>query len=319
MSEVVNSNATETMHRFEDLPIGQYFWYGCNTRYKLLWCKIADDGRSILCYAGNSCMRVTFDVPREDGSNRFERSHGYLIYPRTVLHRWLNGNPLTDYERNNWPNYRISMNWPNSFKQSFLGVFSDEERNALQTMHLELETPNGYLRRYGRTVAFDAKVVVPDVRELVENTEIILGNQETTVSVEPCDYAVYGRIADDCSYNHSNIFSDGSMMNLVFRNANQSGYTRTIARQNNRVFLSTPLKPDKPFNINPIIKIAPDMEFADITETYSNYCYPQALEKIRTQTGESGQIVRERNTVMIPASFVQKFHEASNYIDSLFA
>ena len=323
MSEVVNVNTTETMHRFEDLPLGQYFWYGCNTRYKFLWCKIAEDGRSILCYA-NTRVMLPFDVPREDGINKFERTHGQLIYSRTAMHRWLNGEPLTEYEKNNWVNnYSRYTCAPNSFALSFLNVFTNEEKDTLQTMHLELEIPKGYTRRYGKKVEFDAKVAIPDVRELYENGQELLTNQgvltdqESTASVEPCNYEACTQVANDSSYASSNIFSDGSMMELMFRNANQIGYTRTSSRNNNRATLLGPGKPDKIRAIHPIIKIDPNMEFADITDTYENYSYPQALAKTRTHLDENGLLVKERNTVMLSACFVRNFHDASKYVDSI--
>lgn len=280
---------------FSDLPLGQYFWYGNNGPDKYLWCKIAEDGRSLLVYETNPIM-IRCDMPRSAGRNRFERTHGRLVYHETAIHHWLNGMPL-DNEEKGIAYYNVSP----KIKNSFLEIFLPEELDGLQTMHCQLEVPKGYTRTYGNLFEFDARVVLPDVRELLENSSDML-HDNNIASVTPCSIANVTKIKQDSQRTKHNVFQNGNFP-VSYRNSNATGFIRTsYYNASNYDILGGSLKPDRPIYFHPMIRIADDAEFVDITDTYSTYDFQKACATKK---------------VMVSAAALKDYEAVNDYLNSI--
>lgn len=106
-----------------------------NEGNRLLWYKL-DDGRAVMMTTG---IRTQFNTGNPDGQNANERRHGSPAYLESYVKTYLEG--------------------------YFLSCFSLFERNQMETMECETDTPKGYTRKYGPKQRWKTVITLPSIHD----------------------------------------------------------------------------------------------------------------------------------------------------------
>lgn len=114
------------------------------------WIKTHDRGLSVML---GSLYIFQFDISRENGTNQYERTHGYRMFPFTRLFQYLNC-AGTDYPGSG------------GIDLGFLSNFSPEELSFLRRQTATMNVPKGYNKKYGDTHTYSCLVNIPFLNQV---------------------------------------------------------------------------------------------------------------------------------------------------------
>lgn len=172
------------MKKFSDIPEGWTVAVGSQTLsrwtengwvqepVRRLWTKI-HNGLLINIrleeHDAESCMEFSsFDDPRPNGANRNERQHGMPVYTESTVRTWLTGQFMDE-------------NIP-------IGII-----DKLLPIEMEINTPEGYLRRFGRQLRWQDKITLPTVEMINDYANVVTYNVPRYATWMTCEGAQDGK------------------------------------------------------------------------------------------------------------------------------